>query len=359
MESLMKISKYLTEKKGLLYFRKRKPVPSTDEWHISLGLNKYQVIEAIQKIGIILADIGKGIEPSSPLTKVKTLTLPGKVSQRRQEILDNHIYSYFGEMKPREITTAILADYIEYRSVALYGFGRDDDGELVAKKDTIGKEIQALQALLRLIFGSSFILERPPYNEIVFDPLPALTFEEIERVADYGIQCKKYEPLFWFLVYTGVDIMDAITLRTCDIKKVVNPKTGIAMNWIDRKRSKTQRKIRLPICPPLQSEMDKLPIQLNPREKIFSELQDSKLPTKAVSTYLIKAFTRAGLEGYSAKYLRRHIGAFLTNEGMSESWTAQALSHAPGSSQTKKYCQIYDDTMVEYFSRVPQRKAAL
>lgn len=355
MESVMKVSKYLTEKNGLLYFRKRKPAPSKDEWHISLGLNKYQVIEAIQKIGTILADIAKGLEPSSPLTRIKTLTLTGKVSPRRAEILTNHIYPYFGEMKPREVSVEVLSDYLEYRSVALYGFGRDEDGELVAKKDTINKEFQALQALLRLIFGKSFVMERPVFNHIEFEPAPPLTFEQIELVADHGVIEKKYLPLFWFLVYTGVDIMDAITLKACEIKKIKDPQTGLTMNWIDRKRSKTQRSIFLPVCEALQHELNVLPIRLNPQEKVFAELQSAKNPAKATATYFTHAFNRVNLNNYSAKYLRRFIGSFLTNEGMSETWTAQALSHAPGSSQTKKYCQIYNSTMVKYFSRVPMR----
>lgn len=329
---------YIKNVKGHLYFYKRRGRKGEGWYCTPLGLRPHERTKAVQAVGAILADLEKGIEPTSVKTKVNNLVFREKVSDRRAGILENHIYPYFGEIKAHEIrkdSLRILSEYIESR------FGLDADGELQAKGDTIEKEIQTLQALLQTMFGKAFRLDKPKYNKIIFDSLPDLTLEQIEYVSGF-INEKKYFYIYWFMAYTGVDIMDAITLKSAEIRD----------GWIDRKRSKTQQKIYIPICEPLFRLMQSMPRSLDSNSRVFGDLNN-----KATSTYLNRIFKRAGLAGYGPKYLRRFIGAQLIDLGYSEEWAGKALSHSPNSKQTKKYCKIYESTLEEAFSKIKKKEA--
>lgn len=345
---------YIKNVKGYLYFYKRKGGRGEGWYCTPLNLKANQPTLAVQAVGAILADLERGIEPTSAKTTIRNLVFKGKVSDRRQGILDNHIYPFFGRMKAHYIqknSERLLSEYIESR------FGLDADGELQAKGDTIDKEIQTLQALLQTMFGKTFRLDKPKYHKIIFESLPDLTFDQIEYVASF-VKEKKYYLVFWFMAYTGCDIKDAVTLRSGEIID----------GWIDRKRSKTQQKIYIPICEPLAELMQSMPRPLNSDAKVFGDLNN-----KATSTYLNRTFKKAGealmedpkdpdeenpLAGYGPKYLRRFIGAQLTDLGYSEEWTGKALGHSPNSKQTKKYCKIYSSTLEEAFSKI-KRKVAL
>lgn len=351
-EKLQESPMYIKNVKGHLYFYKRKGTRGEGWYCTPLGLRPHEKTKAVQAVGAILSDLDKGIEPTSFKTKVKSLVFRGKVSERRAGILENHIYPFFGDMKARDIqkdSKRILSNYIESR------YGLDIDGELQAKSDTIEKEIQTLQALLQIMFGKAFRLDKPKYNKIIFESLPDLTLEQIEYVAGF-IKEKKYYYVFWFMAYTAVDIMDAVTLRSAEIVD----------GWIDRKRSKTQQKIFIPICDPLAEIMQSMPKPRNSNSRVFGNLDN-----KATSTYLNRVFKRAGealmkdpkdpdevnpLSGYGPKYLRRFIGAQLTDLGYSEEWTGKALSHSPNSKQTKKYCKIYSSTLEEAFSKIKKKE---
>jgi integrase len=331
---------YIKNVKGHLYFYKRKGRKGEGWYCTPLGLRPHEKTKAVQAVGAILADLEKGIEPTSVKTKVKSLVFRGKVSERREGILENHIYPYFGEMKARDIqkdSERFLSEYIESR------FGLDVDGELHAKEDTIEKEIQTLQALLQIMFGKAFRLVKPKYNKIIFESLPDLTLEQIEHVSTF-VKVKTYFYIFWFMAYTGLDIMDVITLKWGEL---IN-------GWVDRKRSKTQTQIFLPICEPLMDIIAPLPRNIDPNARIFQGVNN-----KATSTYFNRIFKRAGLAGYGPKYLRRFIGAQLTDLGYSEEWTGKALGHSPNSKQTRKYCKIYQGTLEEAFSKIKKKEAII
>jgi len=321
-----------------LYFFKWKPgkrkpgkkVTKDDFWQIPLGLFKNEKVKGLQAVGAILKDLEEGKEPCSPKTIVKNLVLKGRVTERAQQVLDTHIIPFFGEFKPHEIDEKVLSSYIEFR------FGLDSDGSLRAYQSTLSKELQVLQRLLQSVNGKDYRLEYPKYSKLEKEILPPLTIEQIEHVSNFIID-KRYIPVYWFMVYTGVDIMDAVTLKSSEIKN----------GWIDRKRSKTNRKIKLPICDPLKEILNSVPRPLDHNELIFKGIN-----SKATSTYLRRIFKKAGLEGYGPKYLRRFVGSFLTNEGYSESWVAQVLSHVENSEQTKKYCQVYEKTLIEAFGKI-------
>ena len=85
---------YLKTIKGHLYFYKRKGGRGEGWYCTPLGLRSNETVKAVQAVGAILADLDKGIEPTSSKTKVKNLVLKGKITERREGILENHIYPY-------------------------------------------------------------------------------------------------------------------------------------------------------------------------------------------------------------------------------------------------------------------------
>ncbi len=329
---------YIKRQHGRLYFRKRREDDSSKFHFCSLDLydKPKNVGKAIQKVGVILANLEKGIEPISARTTINKLRLTGSVSLDRLSVIENHIYPYFGKFKPAEINPAIIEDYVEDL------FGRNAEGKLQAKEDTITKHLQALQALLRTVMGELYKVKTPAYEKIIFERLPPLNLDKIDHVANFLLD-KKYIPVYWFMVYTAVDIMDVVHLKWGNLKRVGK---GNQL-WLDAVRRKTQRKIRIPICTELEEILNTIPRQLNPNDRVFPDINN-----KATSTYLCRRFKKAGLEGYGAKYLRRFVGMHFTKQGYSKRLTGLMLAHAEDSTQTDKYCDIEDDTLLEAFSSI-------
>ena len=73
------------------------------------------------------------------------------------------------------------------------------------------------------------------------------------------------------------------------------------------------------------------------------------LDTHACNQAIGEFFNKAGLKGYGAKYLRRHLALDL---GQSETWIQQALGHCSDSEQTKKYMRVRGETMVSVFEKI-------
>ena len=78
---------------------------------------------------------------------------------------------------------------------------------------------------------------------------------------------------------------------------------------------------------------------------------DNKSLNRAIRIY----FPRAGLKGYGAKYLRRHLGELALDMGQSETWVQQALGHALDSDVTKKYMRVREGTMLDVFEKIAKR----
>ena len=307
------------------------PDPKRPGMKIQSSLNAYEheKRKATVELGMVLQDIDRGVDPTTARKNMVGVKLKGKVSERAQGIYDNHIIPYFGNMKPKDITEEVIGGYIESR------YGLNADGELQAYGETIGKELDVLQRLLKVVFGKGYILDKPRYVNLKRDILHPLTLEQIEHVSKFING--SYYPVYWIMAYTGMDISDVLALEPNHIKD----------GWITKERGKTGINIKVPICEPLLDIFKTVPWPINQEAKIFP-----KLKTKATSTYIRQKFKKAGLPGYGSKYLRRFVGSILLNNGYTEDWIGKALAHAEGSKQTGKYTAIYEKTMSEAFSTI-------
>jgi len=296
---------------------------------VSLEATEYEPKKAAAKLGEILKDLKDGIHPQSIRQRIKNLKIKVPIIQRNQEILDLHIYPFFGLYRPRDVVLDLISNYIEYR------YGLNDQGKLQAVHNTIDKELIVFQMLIRTV-DKHWIVPRPDYEHIQRKgELPPLTWEEI-KITALSIPAR-YIAIYWVMAYTALDISDVTALRQFEVKD----------GWINSKRGKTKIDIHVSICKELQTEFNKLPKQLNPNALLFPNIENDK-----VSKEIIRAFKRAGFPGYGSKYLRRFVASDMGKNGYSETLIGRMLSHAPGSKLTAGYIKPYDDQLIEAFACV-------
>lgn len=296
---------------------------------VPLDASEFEKKKAHAKLGEIMKDLQNGIHPQSIRQRIKNLKIKIPIIQRNQEILDKHIYSFFGLHRPRDVDLDLIAKYIEYR------YGLSQEGKLQAVHNTIDKELIVLQMLLRTV-DKNFQVPRPDYEHIQRKgELSPLTFEQIQKTA-LSVP-SRYIVIYWAMAYTALDISDVTALKQFEIKD----------GWINSKRGKTKRNIHIPICKELQVLFNTLPINLDPNALLFPNVENDK-----VSKEIIRAFKKARLAGYGSKYLRRFIASIMADHGYAETLIGTMLAHAPGSKLTAGYIKPYDKTLIEAFACV-------
>jgi len=300
---------------------------------VPLNATEFEKKKAAAQLGEILKDLKDGIHPQSIRQRIKNLKIKVPIIQRNQEILNKHIYPFFGLFRPRDVDLDLISNYIEYR------YGLSDEGKLQAVYNTIDKELIVFQMLIRTV-DKNFIVPRPDYEHIQRKgDLPPLTFEQIQITA-LSVSTR-YLVIYWAMAYTALDISDVTALRQFEVKD----------GWINSRRGKTNTEIKIPISKELQAEFNKLPINLDPNALLFPDIENDK-----VSKEIIRAFKRAGFPGYGSKYLRRFVASIMADNGYSELQIAKALAHRPGSKLTAGYIKSYDKTLIEAFACVGQAR---
>lgn len=296
---------------------------------VSLDAYKNEKFKATKNLGVILADIEKGINPTSARKNIHKLELPGRVTERTESALRKHIYPFFGAYKPGEIDKNKIEKYIEHR------FGLNADGELQAYKNTIEKELLVLQRLMQTAYGEGYKLPKVKYKKLNKEILSALTLEQIEVVSRYVLD--NYKPVYWIMAYTGMDVSDVISLTPRDFQD----------GWIRKERGKSGIEIAVPVCEPLADILKNVPWPIHQDARIFSDMT-----ANGCAIHVRRCFKKAGLDGYGSKYLRRFIASIMLDNGYSNDWIGKALAHAEGSNVTEKYTKVYESTLKEAFGKI-------
>jgi len=307
------------------FFRKGKKI------EISLDAYERETVKAQINLGKILWDLENGMSPGSAHRKIKHLQIKKKLSVRNEQILRKHVYPFFGEYKPRDITHEVIEDYLEHR------WGRNEEGELQAVKSTLEKEFGVLKMILRTI-NKSYDIPKVSYSLLRNELLSPLTFERVKRAGKFVPT--EHNAIYWVMAYTAMDISDVVYLKPEHFKD----------GWIVKKRGKTRVDIRVPICRALADILETVPRPFKPDACFFRDIDP-----KAVSQGIRAAFSRAGLKGYGAKYLRRFVASMLLDAGYSMDWIGKALAHAEGSNITHRYTKVYKDTLQEAFSKIDEK----
>lgn len=313
------------------------PDPNKPGYKIQAPLDAFEKEKrkAAMNLGTVIADMERGINPTTARKKISRLEISGKITERTESALRKHIFPFFGEYRPRDINETSIEKYIEHR------FGRSDDGDLQAYGDTLKKELLALQRLLQSVFGRGFRLPTVKYKNLTRKILPPLTLEQIEGVGDYVLAA--YKPVYWIMAYTGMDVSDVLSLTPGDFKE----------GWIIKERGKSGVEIEVPVCAALGDLLKNVPWPLKQDARIFQNMTPN-----GAAIHVRRCFKKAGLEGYGSKYLRRFIASVLLDMGCTMDYIGQALAHAEGSKVTKKYTKVYKGRMEELFGKIKNKKPA-
>jgi integrase len=314
---------------GKWYANIRNPKNWKKKVTVSLNAYAHETRKATTNLGKVLADLERGIDPTSARKNIRKLVVTGRITERTKQGLETHIYPFFGNYKPREVDRKMIQKYIEHR------YGLTQEGELQAYKNTIDKELNALQRLMQTVYGEDYKLPKVKYEKLSKDILPALTLDQIEQVS----KCinDSYSPVFWTMAYTGADISDVLDFAPKHFQD----------GWIIKERGKTEEQIHIPVCEPLAAILKTVPWPINQETKIFQGRT-----AKATSTYIRRSFDKAGLPGYGSKYLRRFVASIMLDNGYSNDWIGKALAHSEGSKQTRKYTKVYKSTLEEAFAKI-------
>ena len=79
---------------------------------VSLDAYANEKRKATVNLGKVLADIERGIDPTSARKNVDKLVLVGRVTERARGILNTHIYPFFEKYKPKEVDKILIEKYI-------------------------------------------------------------------------------------------------------------------------------------------------------------------------------------------------------------------------------------------------------
>lgn len=317
---------------------------------VSLNANEFEMKTAHIHLGDILRDLDEGIHPAWIRQKIKNIPMPKAYTEksRSEGIYRLHIIPYFGEYKPKEVTREVVEGYLMHR------WELNEDDEFQAMENTWKKERGVLVQVIRSVF-KNWELPKLQYNRNFKVKLPPLTFSQIQEAAVHANGM--YEIAFWTMVYSGIEPMDCADLK----QKHFRVKPG----WLKKLRCKTRhhkqpQEINVPVVTQWKKYLERLPTPINENDPVFPGLDP-----KAFSKYVrLGCFEKAGItytdekgktHVYGSKSLRRHLGTILLDLGYSKDWIRQALAHCEDSTETTKYMDIYDSTMLEAFGRVEQR----
>lgn len=280
--------------------------------------------QAYIELGTLMSDLKKGLSPGGVRKKVKDIKVK-KLTGREADDLRLHIYPFFGESTWVEVDKDLIEKYLENR------WGLNSNGGLQAPA-TVEKELRALARVMRVV-DSKWEKPKIRYEKLERDILEPLTFDQIS-LALTKIPAK-YHGAYWVMAYTAMDVSDVLNLTPKHFKD----------GWIMKERGKTGQEIAVPVCKSLKDVLNKTPYPLDKNMSIFPDIT-----TKGTSTAIRRAFSKIGMHGYGAKYLRRYVASMLLDDGYSHDWIGKALAHADRSKISRRYSKVYKATLETAFA---------
>ena len=327
----------------------------------SLKAEERKDLEAYANLKILYNEVKTGKYKKGLKTKIKNLTPvdlknfePKTFSVEDAGIQKNWINPFFGELTPNELTKDLIIEYMENK------WGRNEEGKLQAMERSLKADLGVLKALCKSVdedFKFNRLVSDLKYDSQNRDLLPPLEKHQIEKAWEAAKQTKVrkegevFKKAFWIMVYTGIEAMDIWDLR---------PKHFVLIDgqtWLIKDRHKTKynnkRKtvIKIPVLPELKKIIDTFPTPINKNTRYLKD-KDQKTFTENCNQAIGRYFTKAGLNGYGSKYLRRYMGKQLTELGYSEDFIGQVLAHAQDSKQTKKYMKVSDGAMLDAWNKI-------
>ena len=287
--------------------------------HVGISLKAYQpdLRTALDNFAILREDLKQGKVPNGIRKKIKFLNPEKPFDKEHQSLWDKHIIPFFGEYTPNDLTPELIEKYMESK------WGRDDSGNLQAMATAWKRHRRVLRQLVHSV-DPNYDFNKRLLADIKFvslfkDMLPPLTraqidlaWEQAQKTYSKGGKGDNFKRAFWIMVWTGIEAMDIADLRPKHFKKIKD------QEWLVKERHKTMLTqnrpvIKIPVLPVFRKILDEVPTPLDKNAPYFPSL-DTEACNKTIARY----FTKAGLKGYGAKYLRRHLAEMALDLGQSE-----------------------------------------
>ena len=247
---------------------------------------------------------------------------------------NNRIMPVFGDLSIGEVTQALLKQYKA---------DREKDG---ATKSTITKELRVVKEIC-LLYNSAFKMpEFKKWANRGKREVGVLDHADVYKVSGLILKSSKklgktYQQIFLLMVYTGLSISDAITLKRSQIDKD---------NFIQKQRAKSGEDILTFLCDKARNIIDSIPADITNPDQVFSVPNN-----KAVATAINRTFKNAGVVG-SSKSLRHYAASVLLDAGVPEKVVSIILGHAPGSNTTGVYLHAKKETIKRGFQAFDKLK---
>lgn len=314
----------------------------------SLDAYKGEVHKAIINLGKLLEKLERGENPTDLKRKFKD-ALPTYFEWANSEgektdstLKDNRgrlkskILPVFEDLSIGDITPVLLKQY---------KFDREEQG---APRSTITKELRVIKDICER-FNPTF--KMPKFTKWVNRAkreAGVLDHADVSKVSGLVLKSSEefgetYQKIFILMSLTGLSVSDAVNLKRSQIG---------SDDFIQKQRAKTGEDILTFLCSEAKEMISSVKMtDLKNPDQIF------QVPnSKAVTTAIRRAFTKAGING-SSKSLRHYTGTNLLDVGVPEKVVGLVLGHAPGSRITQTYLHAKKGTMKEGFQAVGKKMA--
>lgn len=291
-----------------------------------LDAAKHERKKAAINLGRLIESLERGDDPTFATKKIenripeflKELKCDDGERARAESVIRLHILPFFNGKRIEEITDTDFFSYAEHR-----------ERTAGAAKATLIRELRIFSGIVKKP------IPKIAYANAGKTQSRALTMGEVLMVqpfvkAQSGEFGADYEMIYQIMAFTALDLKEVVTLKWSSI----NFETG----WITTSRCKTGNPVRVPICRRLMAVLQSIKVR-HIGGTVFHGVQPNQ-----VKVAIKRAFTKAGLAGFSSKSLRHFLPSLLHNAGESRDIIRGVLGHSKNSRCTEIYTHTSDVT---------------
>jgi len=237
---------------------------------------------------------------------------------------------------------ANIAEALDTKRVQAFKAARVAAG---ASHETINNDLIAVSILATYSIGQGWVSERPRVKK--YKRKDRIRWLEPDELNVYMAGVRgPFRPLFELLVFTGVRLGEAESLRVCDMR------FGAAETRAQIEDSKTETGVRDVFVPPWTADSLRAHIEehsLAGRDRLFA------IPRRTVQKEHGRACKIAGIHEYVCHDHRHSFAVAAARAGMPLNLIQQQLGHAR-IDQTMRYAKFHPDysDMGPYFDRMGQ-----
>lgn len=310
------------------------------KWHGSSLKARVPEFDIAYKNYVLELDkIERGESAKIKKKKIKAIEYNEKVV-RYKGAYDKWILPYFGEMTVQDVTKKVILDYLKSREGMT--------------KSTLTKELRVLKNVIQQVDESFELPKEIVYKNKGKKTVRAATLADVKKVLPFVAKQseqhgEQYTNVFKLMLYTGLDISDAVYLDWEHVEKRRN------RFWIARSRFKSGELFDVPAGPQLTRFLESMRKaknlemlesgSLEPGPLFRTGKNSQGINNKGVSSAFKRAFKDAGVKG-SAKSLRHFFASYVSAKGrVTDANIGHLLGHASGSKCTKDYIHAYDEDL--------------